>query len=286
MEREQGLIDLHIHSTFSDGSLTPEAIVELALQAGLKTISLTDHDGMRGTVRFMEACRTAGVRGIPGVEISVDCKSGTMHMLGYFLLERNPHFEPALVRIRQGREDRNQAILEKLNHMGYALTWQDVVQFAGEDVVGRPHFARALIEKGYFKKKEDVFDRLLGKGKPGYIDRFRLTAEESIAMIRQAGGVPVLAHPLTLGLHRKGLRAVLADLAAKGLQGIEAYYPEHDATQTRNCMALAEEFHLAVTGGSDFHGALNPALKLGVGFGNLVIPDDLADRLYERFGSH
>jgi predicted metal-dependent phosphoesterase TrpH len=285
-ELEFILIDLHIHSTFSDGSMTPEAIVELAARIGLKTISLTDHDGMGGITRFMEACRTAGIQGIPGIEISVACKSGTLHMLGYFLKDQNPHVEQSLLRVRQGREDRNQLILEKMNHMGYPLTWQDVVKFAGEDVVGRPHFALALIEKGYFKKKDEVFDRLLGKGKPAYVDRCRLTAEESIAMIRQEGGVCVLAHPMTLGLHRKGLRTVLTDLAGKGLQGIEAYYPEHDASQTRMCLALAKEFNLAVTGGSDFHGALNPAIKLGSGFGNLAIPDELVDQLHERFGSH
>ncbi len=280
------MIDLHTHSTFSDGSLTPESLVDLAAAVGLKAIALTDHDGMRGIARFMAACRTSGIRGIPGVEISVDCKSGTLHMLGYFPAEQEPRLESALMRIRQGREDRNQVILEKLNHQGFKITWQDVLGCAGEDVVGRPHIARALIEKGYFKKKDDVFDRLLGKGKPAYVDRFRLNAEESIAMIRNAGGVAVLAHPLTLGLHRKGMRALLTDLVGKGLQGIEAHYPEHDASQTRNCLALAEEFKLMVTGGSDFHGAMNPDLRLGSGFGNLAVPDELADRLYERFGSH
>lgn len=280
------MIDLHTHSTFSDGSLTPEALVDLAVQVGLKTIALTDHDGMRGIARFMAACRTAGIRGIPGVEISVDCKSGTLHMLGYFPDEKEPRLDAALTRIRQGREDRNQVILEKLNHQGFKIAWQDVLDCAGDDVVGRPHFARALIGKGYFKKKDDVFDRLLGKGQPAYVDRFRLNAEESIAMIRSAGGVAVLAHPLTLGLHRKGMRALLTDLVAKGLQGLEAYYPEHDASQTRNWLTLAAEFSLLVTGGSDFHGAMNPDLRLGSGFGNLAVPDDLADRLYERFGSH
>ncbi len=280
------MIDLHTHSTFSDGSLTPEALVDLAALVGLKAIALTDHDGMRGIARFMAACRTAGVHGIPGVEISVDCKSGTLHMLGYFSPDQEPGLESALMRIRQGREDRNQVILEKLNHQGFKITWQDVLGCAGEDVVGRPHFARALIEKGYFKKKDDVFDRLLGKGKPAYVDRFRLNAEESIAMIRSAGGVAVLAHPLTVGLHRKGMRVLLTDLVAKGLQGIEAYYPEHDASQTRNWLTLATEFNLLVTGGSDFHGAMNPDLRLGSGFCNLAVPDEVADRLYERFGIH
>jgi predicted metal-dependent phosphoesterase TrpH len=280
------VIDLHIHSTFSDGSVTPEGIVELAAQAGVKTIALTDHDGMGGIARFVGACRTAGIRGLPGIEISVDCKSGTMHMLGYFPTEQDSRMESALIRIRQGRADRNQVILAKLNHQGFAITWEDVIRFAGEDVVGRPHFACALIEKGYFKKKDDVFDRLLGKGQPAYVDRFRLSAAESIAMIRGMGGVAVLAHPFTLGRHRKGLRALLADLAAKGLQGLEVYYPEYDASQTRNLLALAREFNLLVTGGSDFHGALNPNFRLGVGFGSLAVPDELADRLYERLGTH
>jgi 3',5'-nucleoside bisphosphate phosphatase len=132
------------------------------------------------------------------------------------------------------------------------------------------------------KKKDDAFDRYLGKGKAAYVDRFRFTVEESIAMIQAAGGVPVLAHPFTLDLGRKRLRVLLTDLATKGLQGIEAYYSEHSHDQQRFCLSTARELGLAVTGGSDFHGAMNPDIRQGIGFGNLNVPDDLVDLLQAR----
>ena len=276
------VIDLHTHSTFSDGSLTPDALVQESVRAGLTAVALTDHDGVGGVPLFLESCRKAGLRGISGVEISVDIKAGTMHMLGYFVDPENPGFGETLVRIREGREDRNQVILGKLNTMGFSLSWEDVAKFAGEDVVGRPHFAKALIEKGYARNKEAAFDRFLAKGKPAYAERYRLTVEESIAMIVNAGGVPVLAHPFTLGLHKKGLRKLVTELVEKGLQGIEAYYPEHDHEKHRFCLLLAQELDLAVTGGSDFHGSANPGLRLGTGFGGLSVPDDLVDKLYAR----
>jgi predicted metal-dependent phosphoesterase TrpH len=276
------VIDLHIHSTFSDGSMTPEEIAQEARRVGLTAIALTDHDGMNGVGRFLAACEKQGIRGVPGVEISVEFKAGTLHMLGYFVDPAAATLENALVQIRGGRADRNVLILRKLNELGYPLKWEDVAKHADTDVVGRPHFARALIEGGYARNKQDVFDRLLAKGKPAYVDRFRLTIEESIALIRGAGGVAVLAHPFHTGFHKKGLRTLVADLAGKGLGGIEAYYPEHTPSQRQFCVALADEFGLAVTGGSDFHGAANPVLKLGSGFGDLAIPDDLVDKLHAR----
>jgi predicted metal-dependent phosphoesterase TrpH len=280
------VIDLHVHSTFSDGSWTPEEIAQEARRLGLTAVALTDHDGMAGVGRFLVACAAAGVRGIPGVEVSVDAKTGSLHMLGYLVDPAAPALARALARIREGRAARNAQILRKLNALGYPLTWEAVAKFAGTDVVGRPHFARALVEGGYARNKEDVFNRLLGKGKPAYVDRDRLTVEEGIALIRDAGGVPVLAHPFQIGLHRKGLRALVTDLAAKGLRGIEAHYPEHDPNQRQFCVTLAKEFDLAVTGGSDFHGTAKSALKLGTGFGDLCVPDELVEALYERATPH
>jgi predicted metal-dependent phosphoesterase TrpH len=280
------MIDLHVHSTFSDGSFTPEQLARMGKQAGLTAMALTDHDGMMGVEAFMAACQEQGLRGIPGVEISVDCKSGTLHMLGYFIHHREAGVESALAELRGGREDRNHRILERLNALGFALAWDEVAKFAGEDVVGRPHFAQALIEKGYVQGKDEAFDRLLGKGKPAYVDRYRMTAEDSIAMIRKAGGVPVLAHPFTLGMGHKNMKALLKDLADQGLQGIEAYYSEHDAEQQRFCLSQARELGLVVTGGSDFHGVVNPLVKLGIGFGSLNVPDDLVDKLHARRSGH
>jgi len=194
----------------------------------------------------------------------------------------NCRIDASLAKLREGRHERNQIILERLNKLGFALTWDEVAKLAKEDVVGRPHFVQAMIEKGYVKKKDDAFDRYLGKGKPAYVDRFRFSVDESIALIREAGGVPVLAHPFTLNLGRKRLRVLLAELAAKGLQGIEAYYSEHNHDQQRFCISTARDLGLALSGGSDFHGAMNPDIRQGVGFGNLNVPDELVDLLYAR----
>jgi len=280
------MIDLHTHSTYSDGSLTPAEVVERARQAGVTALALTDHDGMMGIDAFLAACGAAGIRGVPGVEISVDFKPGTLHMLGYFLDHHGTVIEAALARLRDARVDRNRIILDKLNRLGAGLAWDDVAKFAAENVVGRPHFALALIEKGVVKDKEEAFARLLGKGKPAYTDRFRLTVPESIELIRQAGGVPVLAHPFTLGYERRRLREYVAELASQGLQGLEAYYSEHNPDQQKHYLKIAAECGLAVSGGSDFHGAINPDIHLGTGFGHLNVPDALVDLLYERIRRH
>jgi len=280
------MIDLHLHSTFSDGNLTPAQLAAEAARAKLTAAALTDHDGTTGVQPFLDACSAVGVRGIPGVEISVDFKSGAMHMLGYFIDHTSAALEAELVKMREGREDRNQLILEKLNALGLSLTWDEVAAYADEDVVGRPHFAQALKARGYVKSKDEAFDRYLAKNKAAYVDRYRLTAEESVRMIRGAGGVPVLAHPFTLGLGKKALRELVVELASIGLQGIEAYYSEHDAGQLRLCLGLARELNLAVSGGSDFHGSINPDVRMGYGFGNLSIPDDLVDLLHERVIRH
>lgn len=280
------MIDLHFHSTFSDGSLTPEELVDLAAKAGIKALALTDHDGLMGIDRFMAACRQQGIRGISGVEISIELPGGTMHVLGYFVDHHNEALLEGLARLRRGREERNQFILERFNQLGMPLSWAEVAVLAKEDVVGRPHFAQAIISKGYASNKEDAFGKYLGKGKPAYVERDRFTIEESIALIRGAGGVPVLAHPYTLNMGRRRLREFMTELKAKGMQGIEAYYPEHSHEQHRFCLNMARTLGWVVTGGSDFHGSMNPHIRLGIGFGSLDIPDELVDLLYERRPNH
>jgi 3',5'-nucleoside bisphosphate phosphatase len=278
------MIDLHTHSTFSDGSLTPEALVEQADAMGLSALALTDHDCTDGHTRFLAACSGRGVRGIPGVEISAEVPKGTLHMLGFFLDGANGQLRATLDEIRDGRKLRNGRILDRLNGLGMNLSWEEVAAFAGEDTVGRPHFAQAMVAKGYVASKEEAFDRYLGKGQAAYVDRFRLSPEDSIAAIRAAGGVAVLAHPFTMGLGPKALREAAIKLKDAGLGGIEAYYSEHSASQHAQYMKLAKDIGLAVSGGSDFHGDLNPAIKLGVGFGNLRVPDELLAGLEKLAG--
>ena len=273
------MIDLHMHSTFSDGSLTPEQLVAKGRDIGLTAMALTDHDCMTGVPPFLAACKAAGIEGIAGVEISAEVPKGTLHMLGYFVQPGEPRLEEALHRIRDGRELRNAEILRKINSLGMELTWDEVAKHAGEDVIGRPHFAMALIARGYATNKQDAFDRLLAKKKPAYVDRFRMSPADSIAAIVNGGGVAVMAHPFTLGLGRKDLKKMVGELKAAGLHGIEVFYSEHTPEQTRQYMNLAKEYELVATGGADFHGDANRAVRMGIGFGSLDVSDDVADAL-------
>lgn len=275
------MIDLHCHSTFSDGSLTPEQLLDEAEKIGLTALALTDHDTVGGLPRFLAAASRT-VRAVPGVELSVDSTAGTMHMLGYWIDTENPELQRQIEWVRNGRTMRNQAILANLNALGFSMTWDEVRAAAGEDVVGRPHFAHVMIEKGYAKDNDDVFDRWLGDGKPGYADRERLTATRAIQLIRQAGGVAVLAHPFTLRLSDAALGGLLQELQIAGLAGMECYYSEHSAALTATYLALAEQFDLVPTGGSDFHGDLSPNIRLGTGFGGLNVPDEALPALEAR----
>ncbi len=276
------MIDLHVHSTFSDGSLTPEELIGEAARAGLSAIALTDHDTTAGVPRFLEAAAAGSITAIAGVEISAEVKVGAMHMLGYLLDPSNQTLIDRLKWLREGREARNAEILEKLNRLGFGLTWNEVAAFAGEDVVGRPHFAQALLARNLVKDKDEAFDKYLGKGKPAYADRRRMTPEDSIRLIFGAGGVPVLAHPCTLNLSLEALKKQVAELRDFGLGGIEVFYSEHTREMTNQYLNLAKELDLVATGGSDFHGAMNPNIKLGSGFGSLNVPDDVVAQLRAR----
>jgi 3',5'-nucleoside bisphosphate phosphatase len=276
------MIDLHVHSTFSDGTLAPDALVEEACRIGLTALALTDHDTTAGVGRLLAAAEGKAVRAIPGVEISADFKGGTMHMLGYFVEHDGKGLNDHLKWLREGRDDRNREILHKLQKLGCHITWEEVASYAGEDVVGRPHFAQALQAHGYVSDKDEAFDKYLGKGKPGYAERRRLLPDASIQLIRDAKGVPVLAHPFTLNLAANELKKLVARLREQGLEGVEVLYPEHTPDMQSLYLKMARELNLVVTGGSDFHGALAPDIHMGRGFGNLKVPDDVVEKLQAR----
>lgn len=278
------MIDLHMHSTFSDGTLTPEVLVAQAAGYGLSAIALTDHDGMEGVDPFLKASETAGPRGIAGVEMSAEVSRGTMHILGYFVDHTHTELNEALQRIRGGRAARNREILRKLVVLGCPLEWDEVTAFTDEEVVGRPHFAMAMQARGYVKDKTDAFNRYLAKGRPAYVDRLRLDPDACIAVIRKAGGVAVLAHPYTLALGEQALRKRVAELRDMGLQGIEVFYSEHTEAWEAAYRRMAAELGLAMSGGSDYHGDVNPRIRMGIGFGGLRVPDELVADLEARRG--
>lgn len=282
------MIDLHTHSTYSDGSLTPLQLADLARREGLCALALTDHDTTDGLPSFLDACASGGsepLRAVPGVEISVDVPRGTMHVLGYFIRSGEPRLEALLERIRGGRDCRNGMIINRLRELGMPLNEDEVARLAGGDVVGRPHIAQAMVARGYVRTTSAAFDRFLAKGQPAYCDRYHPSPQEGIAAINAAGGVAVLAHPWTLDMTASRLRTFLDDLRSAGLAGIETWYPEHSAEQQQQYLRLCEEFGLVAAGGSDFHGAMNPAIRLGRGFSGLGVPDTAVDELAARAAS-
>lgn len=273
------MIDLHMHSYFSDGTMSPEELVVEGHDAGLEAMALTDHDNVAGIPRFLEAANKTGMRAISGCEVSADVEKGALHVLGYGVRHDDPTFQARLNWILAGREERNKEILSKLARAGIPITMEEVKAFAGSEVIGRPHFAAALIARGYARNKRDAFSRYLARGRVAHAERRRLPAEDAVAFIREAGGVASIAHPFSLELDYDDLFDFCAYLKDFGLMGLESYYPEHTPSMTREYVAIADELGLIPTGGSDFHGAATPDLKLGRGFGRLNVGCDIFDRI-------
>ncbi|MBF0530108.1 MAG: PHP domain-containing protein, partial [Deltaproteobacteria bacterium] len=266
------LIDLHAHTTASDGSLTPTALVDLAKSIGLKALAITDHDTLAGLEPALARGREIGLEVVPGVEISAEFKPGAMHILGYDLDFQNIELISKLQQLQESRRTRNPKIVAKLNDLGIPITLEEVLAVTGGGQIGRPHFAKVLAGKGYVTTVQEAFDRYLKKGASAYVDKFRFTPAEAVDLIRSAGGLPVLAHPLSLNLSPEALENLLIDLVKAGMVGLETYYSEHSPEVTRDYIALADRIGLAVTGGSDFHGANKDGIVLGRGLNNLAIP--------------
>ena len=256
--------------------------MKLAEEAGLTALALTDHDTTDGLKRFFAAGKASSVETLPGIELSAEYGAVTLHILGYGFDPENVVLQEALTWVREGRSERNIQILEKLNTLGYNLTMADIRKHSADDLLGRPHFAAALIEKGHFKHKNKVFKQLLGRNCAAYVDRRRLTPGKCLQVIRAAGGVPVIAHPGQMRLTRNKLRRLIKKLKEQGLGGVEVWHSSHPEHQMQAFERICEEFDLMATGGSDFHGTFTPDLSLGTGFGNLHISDSLVSELNER----
>jgi len=276
------MIDLHTHSTASDGKLTPSELMRHAKAIGIEVIALTDHDTLSGLAEAADEAARLGIEFIPGVEISAEYNPGTLHMLGYFIDPSDTELEETLSWLRGGRDERNHIILAKLAELGCPLEWDEVAALAGGESMGRPHIATAMVNRGYVATFKDAFDRYLGKGAAAYTDRPKMTPEIAIERIRSAGGLSVLAHPQTLSLTEEDLAELVARLSAMGLGGIEVYYYSHSEEETRLYRSLADKFGLAIAGGTDFHGPGMVETSLGVGRGNMNIPKSVADTLRQR----
>jgi predicted metal-dependent phosphoesterase TrpH len=271
------LIDLHVHSSESDGSFSVESLIDYAIEKGLGALALCDHDTTSGLRRFVSYGKQKSIRAIPGVEISAAWEKGNCHILGLGVQSHNGPLEDALSKIRDSRDNRNGKIIAKLNRLGIDITLKEAESLAGGDVVGRPHMARIMREKGLVASVQEAFDRYLAKGAPAYVDRYRLEPSKAVALLHQAAHLVVLAHPSQLCLSPEKLETFIASLVPHGLGAIEAYTPYDRDDAHGIYLALASKYNLAVTGGSDFHGESKPDHRLGYYGDNLPIPEECFD---------
>lgn len=281
MARSQ--IDLHTHTTASDGTLTPAQLVRLAAEEGLRVLAITDHDSTASLEEAMQEAQQWGLEIIPGVEINTDIPQGEIHILGYFIDYQDKKFQSELARLRAGRVERGQAMVEKLRALGAPIRWERVQELAGGEVVARPHVAQALVESGFVPTYQEAFDKYIGRNGPAYVERLRLSPEGAAKLILQAKGVPVLAHPYLYDragnrLDSLNLEQVLPSLCDAGLVGLEAYYAFYPPEATASLLELAQRFNLVATGGSDYHGRPNTFGDIG----SVSVPPEAVEALRAR----
>ncbi len=276
--------DLHMHTTHSDGSYTPRELVRFAKEKKLECISVTDHDTMSSYEECAEEAKKLGIELVPGIEVSAQFDPGTLHILGFFQDRNHPPLKAAFEEIQKARRERNPQIIQKLNQQGIPITMEEVVEVSGGKQVGRPHFARILLEKGAVKSMQEAFDRYLAKGKPAYVDKRRLSSREAIERIREAGGLASVAHPKQMRLDEEKLTQELARLTDEGLEGIEAYNSCQSREEAVLYKRLAKRFNLLVTGGSDFHGANKPDVDLGFLGEGAELGYEIVEAMRERLG--
>jgi predicted metal-dependent phosphoesterase TrpH len=271
-------IDLHTHSMASDGSCSPSEIIDLAEKMNLAAVALTDHDTVSGLPEFLEAAeKHDSLDAVPGVEISANMDGKEIHIVGLFIDHKCDSLEELLKEVRSNRDNRNEIIIEKLQGMGYDITIDEVKAIAGGESMGRPHFARILIDKGYFTDTQDVFDNCLKRGAPAYCQRVLPSPEKAIEEIHNAGGLAIWAHAVyRLKNERYFVRKTLKYLTQIGLDGVEVCYSTFTKKQQKMMDELADEFNMLKSGGSDFHGANQPTISLGTGIDNsLEAPESL-----------
>ena len=272
-------IDLHTHSVFSDGTLTPEELVALASHSGLKAIALTDHDTVEGVSWAIAAGKSLGVEVVPGIEFSTEYQGQDIHLVGLEPDYRAPGFERQLAKYRSNRLERNEKIIALMSKDGVEISSEKMRERFGDTVWTRAHFARYLTEAGLTPDLDTAFRTKLNAGCPYFVPRVKIRPGEAVSLIRQYHGIPVLAHPFQYNLSREALFTLLGQLKEAGLLGIEVYYSTHTPAQEAFLLETAHSFSLVPGGGSDFHGKNKPQIRLGSGMGNLNIPYEVLTRL-------
>ena len=257
-------VDLHLHTTFSDGTLSPTSLVEMCVRKGLRVICISDHDTTNGLEEtFAAGSAYPELVIIPGIELSTDVPGSEIHILGYFIDYVNNDLQQILSKFREGREDRAIGMVRKLNEMGLEISWERVKEIAGDASIGRPHIAQAIVEKGYVQYPKDAFDKYIGREGPAYVERMKLTPSDAVKMLVKYGGIPVMAHPTYSEAKSdregvKSLREILGELKDVGLMGMEVYYGDYTEDQIAYLKNLSDEFDLIPCGGSDYHASGNP----------------------------
>ena len=280
-----GGIDLHLHSTASDGTFTPSQIIKQAQKQKLRAIAITDHDKVEGSKEALRLGIPPSIKFLTGVEISasppaaINC-FGSFHILGYALRLDDTELKTTLAVLQKARKNRNPGIIRRLNNLGFVFSLNDVTTEAGQGQLGRPHIAQFMVKKGFVDSIDEAFNKYLAQGKPAYQKKFRIDCQRAIDLINGAGGLPVLAHPYLLNLKREfDLEKLIIVLKDMGLKGIEVYYPEHPPQKTDYYIELAKKHDLLMTGGTDFHGSLTPNTQMGTGKGEFFVPYSLYENI-------
>ncbi|HOV78681.1 MAG TPA: PHP domain-containing protein [Bacillota bacterium] len=264
-------VDLHIHTTASDGADNPQEVVTKAVEIGLEAVAITDHDTVEGLAQAFASGQKAGIEIIPGVELGSEFSGREIHLLGYFISAGSHELNEKLELFRITRIKRMEMMIEKLRRYGYAIDLETVINIAGPGTVGRPHLAAAMVRAGIVRSTAEAFEYYIGAGRPAYVPRYKIEPAEAVRLIRRADGVPVLAHP---GLNDSD--EIIAELIGAGLAGLEAYHPAHSNEQVAYFRRIGKEYGLVITGGSDYHG---PAHKAGCRLGMETVGYDVVEKL-------
>jgi len=267
-------VDLHLHTTYSDGTLTPNELVQLALKNNLEIISITDHDCTDGVDEAVFASLDKNLTVIPGIELNTDTEDGEIHVLGYFIDYQNKDLQKLLIECRNSRVERARMMVEKLNSLGINIQWARVEKLAGYGAIGRPHIAKAMLEVKAIRTFQEAFEKYIGRNGVAYIERLKLNVYEAVKTIKQYGGIPVLAHPGYI----KNLDNLLPILIESGLKGLEVFYANYDINTINKLKNIASKYGLIPCGGSDYHGIKTKTEKLPGTFGP---PIDSVNKLIE-----
>jgi predicted metal-dependent phosphoesterase TrpH len=275
------MFDFHVHTNASDGELSPEEVINLAIKLNLEAIAITDHDTSDNVAEAVEYAKNKNIKVIPGIELNAKVEKGQMHILGYYIDYGNPKFKEIMLELKNQRDERNERFIKAFNLAGINISIDDVKKYVIGQVVGKPHFAKALIEKGYISTVNEAFDKYFNQYPYNTIKREAILPENAIKIIKDFNGIAVLAHPYTLKLDETELENKIKELISFGLEGIECYHSDHSKEQVELYKKLAKKYNLIITCGSDFHGpTITPDIVMGSGINGNLINDDV--RMFAR----